>query len=127
MNTKLIIAATVAALSLSTAAFAEGGGEGSGNPFPFHAAGVTTYASGSRDVGSNQLPALNGGVVSSWSQATLPENGQNGEVATANSLPAHAMEGTVAYAQAERVNQYFAQQAQHAFAQAQQRQTRPNG
>ena len=124
MNTKLIIAATVAALSLATTAFAA---EGNGDPFPFRAPGVTNYTSNSPDVGSAQLPSYQGGVVTAWSQATLPENGQNGEVATANSLPAGAMDGTVAYAQGQRVQQYFAQQAEHRFAQQQLRQARPNG
>ena len=92
MNTKLIIAATVAAFSLATSAFA---GEGAGDPFPYRAAPLVT----------------------NFDNATLPENGQNGPVQSANSLPRGAMEGTVAYTQAQSVNHWYAQQADHRFAQ----------
>ena len=86
MNTKLIIAATVAALSLATTAFAA---EGNGNPFPFRAPGETTYTTQAvRDTGTSQYPYANPALsVPSLAQATLPENGAQGSVETANSLP----------------------------------------
>ena len=123
MNTKIMIVATVAALSLATTAFA---GEGNGDPFPFHAPGQVVQAPGTTDVGSAQyeapLPVQSRGGL--W-QDTLPENGQNGAVESANSLPAGALVGTTQYARAQSVNQWFAQQADHRFAQA--HLTRPNG
>ena len=94
MNTKIIIAATVAAMSLATTAFAAG--EGRGGPTP--AAQTTYYAAG-----------LN--------NATLPEDGQNGAVESPNSVPKGAMVGTEAYRYAQSVDRYFAQQADHRFAQ----------
>ena len=125
MNTKLIIAATVAALSLATTAFAEG--EGNGDPFPVHTAAI---ASGpvafARDTGSQQYPAYNPAL--SWSEAsqvTLPPNGSQGPVQTANSLPSGFENGTVAYTEAQSVNRWFAQQADHRFAMLGQR--RPHG
>ncbi len=114
MSTKLTIATVIAALSLATAAFAA---EGGGDPFPFRVPGQTVYVTMAPDTGSAQYPASNPALsVPSLTQATLPQNGQEGPVETANSLPARAMEGTVAYAQAQSVSQWLAQQAQHRFA-----------
>jgi hypothetical protein len=96
VNTKIIIAATVAALSLATTAFA---GEGGRSPA---AAGL-----------NNGLPAA------SFDNTVLPQNGQNGSVETANSLPRGAMDGTVQVLQAQSVDRWFAQQADHRFAQQQ--------
>jgi hypothetical protein len=125
MNTKLIIAATVAAFSLATTAFA---GEGAGDPFPFRAPTSPVTVTASRDVGSNQYPAFNPALSStSLAQQTLPENGQNGPVETANSLPKGFMDGTVAYMEAQRTDRWFAQQAERRFAQSQARRLRPNG
>ncbi len=123
MNTKLTIIATVAALSLSTTAFAEG--EGNGDPFPFRAQPQTAYiANGpgyaaTADVGSQQYPAANPALsFASNGAPILPENGSNGPVQTANSLPVGFEEGTVAYMQAQSINRWYAQQADHRFATA---------
>lgn len=126
MNTKIIIVATVAALTLATTAFA---GEGAGDPFPFRAPATPAYVTSfSRDVGASQYPAADPALSStSLAQATLPENGQQGPVETANSLPRGFEDGTVAYMQAQRTDRWFAQQAEHRFAQAQARRSRPNG
>ena len=84
MNTKIIIAATVAALSLATTAFA---GEANNEPFPL-----------SVGIGSNGQTFV----------AMLPETG---------GLPAGALNGTSAYEQAQSLNRWYAQQADHRFAQ----------
>ena len=116
MNTKLIIVATVAALSLSTTAFAEG--EGNGDPFPFRAQPQTAYMNATTaDVGSQQYPAANPALsFASNGAPILPENGSNGPVQTANSLPVGFEQGTVAYMQAQSINRWYAQQADHRFA-----------
>lgn len=98
MNTKIIIAATVAALSLATTAFA---GEGNG--------------SFSADVGSQHYPA-EVQALSFNGVPTLPENGQNGAVQTANSLPVGFENGTVNYTQAQSVQRWYAQAADRRFA-----------
>ncbi len=90
MNTKLAIALSVAALSLATTAFA---GEGHGAP------------------ALSQTHAI-------FDNTTLPENGQNGPVQTANSLPRGFENGTAAYMTAQSVNRWYAQQADHRFAEA---------
>ncbi len=89
-------------------------GEGNSEPFPLNAGSFTTYtsvtASQVPDTGSAaypnfagrpgaNLPALAGDV--------LPSNGSEGAVQTANSLPAHFEEGTVAYAQANRIHSWM--------------------
>ncbi len=79
MNTKLAIALSVAALSLATTAFA---GEGHGAP------------------ALSQTHAI-------FDNTTLPENGQNGPVQTANSLPRGFEQGTVTYAQAMSVRNWM--------------------
>ena len=108
MNTKLAIVATVAALSLATTAFAQG--EGNGDPFPFSAPANAVTVTMARDTGSAQYPAFDPALSSTQlAQPTLPENGQNGSVETANSLPVNAFVGTVAYAHAQTVNRWFAQ------------------
>ena len=109
MNTKILIAATVAAMSLATTAFAEG--EGAGNPFPYQKPGINAVTSPS---------AANNGVTASFDNTTLPENGSEGPVQTANSLPRGFENGTVAYMEAQSVNRWFAQQADHRFAQTHQ-------
>ena len=124
MNTKLIIA-TVAALSLATTAFAA---EGNGDPFPFRAPTVTSPATQyvARDTGSQQYPTPNPAFSSSFNGAPiLPVNGSNGPVQTANSLPRGFENGTVAFVQAQSIDRWYAQQAEHRFAQSAQR--RPNG
>ena len=123
MHTKIVIAATVAALSLATTAFAA---EGAGDPFPFSAATAPAQVTAARDTGSAQYPAYNPAL--SWSesaQMTLAPNGSEGAVQTANSLPTGAMEGTVTYMQAQSVNTWVAQQAERRF--ALNRRLHPNG
>ena len=117
MNTKIVIAATVAALSLATTAFA---GEGNGDPFPFRAPASSFSASSpARDTGSAQYQGYTLAQPSAtFSNATLPENGQDGPVQTANSLPAGFANGTAAYMTAQSTDRWFAQQAEHRFAQA---------
>ena len=118
MNTKIIIATTIAALSLATTAFA---GEGAGDPFPFRAPAASFSASTpARDTGSAQYQAYNSAQTSTtFNNATLPENGQNGPVQTANDLPVGFENGTAAYMTAQSVNRWFAQQDDHRFAQSQ--------
>ena len=123
MNTKIIIAATVAALSLATTAFA---GEGSGGGLS-SAAPTSPYTSGLvADTGAAQYPGANPGLsLGTLNNVTLPQNGQEGAVESPNSLPPGAMVGTPSYMYAQSVNRYFAQQADNRFAQA--RRLRPNG
>ena len=126
MNTKIIIAATVAALSLATTAFA---GEGQTRdqlipPTPLIGAASETYGFGATvpgvQTGSQQYQGYTPGQVSvGFNNATLPENGQNGAVQTANSLPRGFEDGTPTYMEAQSVNHWFAMQAQHRFAQRQ--------
>lgn len=106
--TTLIRALLVASsLGLAPALAAEGNGE----PFPSHA-GALAALSVARvaDTGSaaypdpagrpgSDLPRLAGDV--------LPATGSEGLVQTANSLPRHFEEGTVAYAQASRVHSWM--------------------
>jgi hypothetical protein len=126
MNSKIMIAATVAALSLTTAAFA---GEGKGDPFPFHAqfAAPARTSAYPADTGSNAYPAPNQALsFPQTGEALLPSYGSEGAVQTANSLPANFEVGTVAYAQAQSVKRWFAQQdTNRRFAQM--HQARPNG
>ena len=121
MNTKIIIAATVAALSLATTAFA---GEGGNGPFP-SAGAVSTYSAGQvADTGSEQYPAANPRFnLTGLNNATLPENGQNGAVESPSSLPRGAMDGTPGMRYAQSVDRYFAQQGDRRFAQDRRLQT----
>jgi hypothetical protein len=115
MNTKIIIAATVAALSLATTAFA---GEG-GRPEPFTGTlGQANSSSFVADTGSQQYPTPNPAFsFQPLGEPTLPENGQNGPVQTADSLPRGFENGTVAFTQAQSVERWYAQQADHRFTQ----------
>ncbi len=103
MNTKIIIAATVAALSLASTAFAGEGG------------------------GYDQSPAPAGRQFSfgGLDNTTLPENGQNGSVESPNAVPPGAMAGTPAYMYAQSVERYYAQQADRRFAET--HRLHPNG
>jgi hypothetical protein len=106
--TTLIRALLVASsLGLAPALAAEGNGE----PFPSHAGalaalsvprvadtGSAAYPDPAGRPGSD-LPRLAGDV--------LPATGSEGLVQTANSLPRHFEEGTVAYAQASRVHSWM--------------------
>ncbi len=121
MNTKLIIAATVAALSLATTAFAQGESQDA-----FRVPGQTTYAAPTADTGSQQYPAPSViGEVTALNNAIVAPNGSEGAVESANSLPTDAMVGTAQYMYTQSVNQYFAQQEQHRFAAV--RHAQPNG
>ena len=115
MNTKIIIAATVAALSLATTAFA---GEGQGG----YQATTDSFSAATPSVqtGAQQYPSDGTQVIARFDNTTLPENGQNGAVQTANSLPRGFENGTLAFTQAQSINRWFAQQAEHRFAQQQQ-------
>lgn len=114
MNTKIIIAATVAAFSLATTAFA---GESSDAYAVSSNRGMA--ATLVADVGSEQYPTPNPRLgLTALNNASLPENGQNGSVESVNSVPTGAMVGTGAYRYAQSVNLYFAQQADRRFAQA---------
>ncbi len=112
MKTTLLAAA---ALSLITATTARAG-EGNGEPFPFHAPGVTTYvpfATYAADTGSAAYPDLAGRssqVVTAGNSDLLPTVGSEGAVQTANSLPHGFEDGTVALGQAQSVQRYLAQQ-----------------
>ena len=89
--------AAAALLSLGMAASASAG-EGNGEPFPL----------------SISIPADGRPVQVS----TLPDT---------QGLPKGALEGTPAYAQAQSLNRWYAQQADHRFAQQQLHQTHHNG
>ncbi len=111
MNTKIIIAATVAALSLATTAFAQEGGRDTNVPsYNFSAAAPL------RDTGSQGYEPGNDRVHAVFDNTTLPAVGSQGAVQTANSLPKGFEDGTVTFMQAQSVDRWFAQQADHRFA-----------
>ena len=94
MSSKLMIAAAVATMSLATTAFA---GQNSASD----SAGGAGYTVG-------------------FDNATLPENGSQGAVQSANSLPPGFATGTVPYMQAQSVNRWYASQAaRHHYAELQ--------
>ena len=111
-----ILAATIALSFAATAsAFA---GEGNGNPFPNNAGplvSVTTTNTWVADVGS-EAPinpvGRPGTQLATLSNEVVPGSGSEAVVQTANSLPSNFEVGTVAYAQAQSINRYFAEQAQ---------------
>ena len=113
MNTTLRAAVTALSLVAATAAHAaSGGGAGNGDPFPFHAPGITVvnpppYA----DTGSIAYPDLAGRpsqVVTAGGPDGVPMTGSQAGVETANSLPRGFQDGTVAYAQQQSVQRYLA-------------------
>ena len=112
MRTTLLAAAI--ALTFAAPAFA---GEGNGNPFPNNAGALVTVTTNARvaDVGS-EAPinpvGRPGTQLATLSNELLPGTGREAPVQTANSLPAGFEVGTVAYAQAQSINHYFAEQAQ---------------
>lgn len=126
----LFLAATVA-FSLGLApAFA---GEGNGEPFPNNAesfnAGTATLSQHA-DTGSNAYPDVAGRPGSDLpglAGDVLPTNGSEGAVQTANSLPSHFEEGTVAYAQATRVHNWMLAHAQRSAAFASAARRTPGG
>ena len=90
------------------------------NPIRFAIAAALTFALGgsalAADSGSEAYPAAARPVpVVSGENLLLPGNGDV-SVQTANSLPRGAMEGTVAYAQAQRTARYVAAREQRRLA-----------
>ncbi len=112
MKSLLLAAATAIAFGLGLApTFA---GEGLGEPFPNTAISYTSQSTAApqsfADTGSNAYPSVAGRPGSdlpSLAGDVLPTNGSQGAVQTANSLPAHFEEGTVAYAQATQVRNWM--------------------
>ena len=109
---KLTIFAAAALISLGLAPAMAG--EGTGEPFPNHAGTVTTQTaltvSQVADTGSAAYPNFAGRPGSDLPHLAgnvLPASGSEGVIQTANSLPAHFEEGTVAYAQANRVQNWM--------------------
>ena len=96
-----LIAATIALGLGAHAAFA---GEGAGDPFPFHAQGVThnlsTYKQGIGGL-DDPYPMKNPGhvVTQSETEAMIPANGAQGEPQSVNSLPKGFANGMSSYAQ----------------------------
>ena len=126
MNTKIMIAATVAALSLATTAFAGEGGRNDLAQFTSPQAQLATNGV-QRDTGDQQYPAPN--PAYSFSESSIPsvfENGQNRPVQTANSLPRGFENGTPEYMEAQSLNRWYAQQAGRSYARAQAA-SRPQG
>jgi len=106
------ILAVAGALSIiAGTAFA---GEGNGNPFPFQGTAQIVANSVANDTGSQATPSFSGPSVIVTAGGTLPTNGSQSAVQTANSLPRGFENGTVAYAQAESVSRYLVAQATHA-------------
>lgn len=108
---KLFLAAAIA-LSLGVAPAIAG--EGVGEPFPNTATSFTARVPGATqqyaDTGSNGYPSpagRPGSNLPSLAGDLLPTTGSEGPVQTANSLPAHFEEGTVAYAQATSVRNWM--------------------
>lgn len=104
----LILAAAILGLA-APAAFAA---EGQGNPFHYDTIVGTSLARQAQapDVGSAQYPNIVGRPGSNLPRlaaATLPTDGSEGAVQTANSLPIGAEEGTVTYVQAQSVNRWM--------------------
>ena len=106
-----------AAIALSFAAAPAFAGEGNGNPFPYNAGALVSVTTNARvaDVGS-EAPinpvGRPGTQLATLSNELLPSTGREAVVQTANSAPVGFQVGTVAYAQAQSVNRYFAEQAQ---------------
>ncbi len=82
------------------------------------------------DTGSNAYPNVvgrPGSDLPSLAGDVLPTNGSEGTVQTANSLPSHFEEGTVAYAQATRVHNWMVAHAQRSAAYASAAHRTPGG
>jgi hypothetical protein len=85
--------------------------EGNLDPFPPATDGTLAFSRPATvDTGSDAYAAASGPAVAVTSGAVLPSNGSNGIVQSANSLPPSWADGTSAYAYAQSVNQYFAEQ-----------------
>ncbi len=106
---KSLFAATIVALGLSLAPAMAG--EGNGEPFPNYSGSYTTTAAPRyADTGSAAYPNIAGRPGSnlpSLAGDVLPTNGSESVVQTANSLPSHFEEGTVAYAQATQIHNWM--------------------
>lgn len=118
MKTTLLATAFALTLAAAAPAFA---GEGNGNPFPNNAGPLATVATVQptrvADVGSEALinPVGRPGTqLATLSNEVVPVAGSEALVQTANSLPAGFEVGTVAYARAQSINRYFAEQARRA-------------
>ena len=108
---RLLVAAIIASSLGLTPAMA---GEGNGEPFPNNVGtlskGTTTAMLHYVDTGSAAYPnsaGRPGSALPSLAGDVLPASGSEGVVQTANSLPAHFEEGTVAYAQADKVRTWM--------------------
>lgn len=119
MKTLFLAAAVAFSFGLAPA-FA---GEGNGEPFPTVAEGFTARTASApqqfADTGSSAYPDVAGRPGSDLpglAGDVLPTNGSEGAVQTANSLPARFEEGTVAYAQANRVHNWMVAHAQRSAA-----------
>ncbi len=109
---KLTILAAAALISLGLAPAKAG--EGIGEPFPNNAGAVTTQTaltgSQTADTGSAAYPNFAGRPASDLPRLAgnvLPASGSESAIQTANSLPAHFEERTVAYAQATRIQNWM--------------------
>ena len=109
---KMTILAAIAVLSFGLAPAMAG--EGNGEPFFNNAGSITTRtgltAPQVADTGSAAYPNLAGRPGSDLPRLAgnvLPSNGSESAVQTANSLPARFEEGTVAYAQANRIHNWM--------------------
>ncbi len=113
---RFIAAAALLSLGLMSAAPAYAG-EANNEPFNNNRATLsTTYAAPAynasvpADVGSAQFPdtaGRPGTVLTRLDNTVLPVNGSEGAVETANSLPRGFETGTVAYAQAQSVQNWM--------------------
>lgn len=124
---KLTILAVAGALSMvAGTAFA---GEGNSEPFPYNGPSQVTSNLLASDTGSQAYPSFTGRSVVVTAGGTLPTNGSEGIVQTANSLPRGFENGTVAYAQAKSIDNYLQAQAVRAQASklAQAQSGRPQG
>ncbi len=111
---KLTILAVAVALSMGAGtAFAA---EGNSEPFPYHGPSQVTANLVANDTGSQAYPSFTGPSVVVTAGGTLPTNGSEGIVQTANSLPRGFEDGTVAYAQAQSMDNYLQAQAVRAQA-----------
>ena len=117
---KITVMTALAAATFALAPLAHAG-EGNGNPFPNDAEALATVTTSPvarvADVGS-EAPinpvGRPGTQLATLSNEVVPGAGSEAPVQTANSLPAGFEVGTVAYAQAQSINRYFAEQARRA-------------
>ena len=111
MKAQYLIAALTLAVAGAGPAFA---GEGNYDPFPPATNGTRVMSSPAlADTGSESTPTFNGPSVRITTAGTLPTNGSEGVVQSANSLPTGFENGTAAYEYAQSVNRYFAAKAAH--------------